>query len=64
MYESIRVWLSNARTTHHRVMARFLRSRGWVVFYLPEESRTCNGDVCWMQLYQDTSKVAGLLEVK
>ena len=47
--EHVTVWFRNALTFHHRVMARFLRNRGWVVFYLPEESRECK-DVCWMKL--------------
>jgi hypothetical protein len=45
------VWLNNARYFHNRIMARFLRRRGWVVFYLDEASRHCSG-VCWMEEYQ------------
>ena len=44
------VWLRNLLHIHHRVMARFLIKRGWIVFYLEEEARTCNG-VCWLRLY-------------
>ncbi len=39
MLEKIDVLIRNAFTFHHRIMSRFLRNRGWVVFYLPEESR-------------------------
>ena len=49
MLETIDVWIRNAFTFHHRVFARFLKSRGWVVFYLPKESRECK-DICWMKL--------------
>lgn len=51
MFEKIDVWVRNAFTFHHRLMSRFLRTRGWVVFYLPEESRECK-DMCWMKLAQ------------
>jgi hypothetical protein len=44
------VWLHNVLHFHERIMMRFLRKRGWVVFYLAEQSRTCNG-VCWMKEY-------------
>ena len=37
-------------------MMRYLRKRGWVVFYLEERARKCNGDTCWMELYQDQLK--------
>ena len=36
-----------------RFMMRFLRKRGWVVFYLEKRARTCKGNTCWMQLYQE-----------
>lgn len=46
-------WLThNASTAHHRLMARYLERRGWVVFYLEEEHRTCLPGLCWLQLYQ------------
>jgi hypothetical protein len=51
MTEEIRVWLSNAKSFHHRIMARYLEKRGWVVFYLDEDVRTCS-DVCWLGLYE------------
>jgi hypothetical protein len=47
----IRTWLSNARHFHHRIMMRFLRKRGWVVFYLEPEHRKCNDGCCWLELY-------------
>lgn len=47
----IRVFLKNAKRFHHRVMMRFLRKRGWVVFYLEPEHRVCNG-TCWLKLYE------------
>jgi len=31
-------------------MMKFLRKRGWVVFYLEEEYRECK-QVCWLKLY-------------
>ena len=42
----VKTFLRNARSFHHRVMARFLRNRGWVVFYLEEEARVCANDFC------------------
>ncbi len=56
MNENIQVWLDNARTFHYRVVARFLRNRGWVVFYLPEDQRECNHDrdICWLKLSQSS----------
>lgn len=45
------VWLRNFRHIHHRMMARFLRKRGWVVFYLEEQVRECKG-MCWLKLYK------------
>lgn len=45
------IW-NNVKTFHHRMLAKYLKKRGWVVFYLEEENRTC-GDTCWLKLYQD-----------
>ena len=54
----ILVWLHNFRSIHHRLMAVFLENRGWVVFYLEEESRTCKADdFCWLKLYQQGKKI-------
>ena len=49
--ERLMVWLENSLHFHERLMARFLRPRGWVVFYLDEEQRGCNGE-CWLKLYE------------
>jgi len=55
--EHIKTWARNALTFHHRIAARFLERRGWVAFYLPEESRKCLGDgLCWLELYQSELK--------
>ena len=39
-----------------QLMMRFLRRRGWVVFYLEEESRVCNSGTCWLKLYRQQEK--------
>jgi len=44
-------WLRNLSKIHHKIMAEFLRKRGWVVFYLEEEARICSKDMCWLKLY-------------
>jgi len=31
-------------------MMRYLRKRGWVVFYL-DDARRCPKDFCWLHLY-------------
>jgi hypothetical protein len=33
-------------------MVRFLRRRGWVVFYLEKDQRVCKGKFCWLKLYE------------
>ncbi len=50
------VWLRNALKLHHRIMARFLRNRGWVVFYLEPQARKCNSDMCWLEAYRAETK--------
>lgn len=38
-----------------RKAARYLRSRGWVVFYLDPQVRQCQlgqPDGCWLELYE------------
>ena len=46
------IW-NNVITTPERWMARFLRNRGWVVFYLDPHARLCSSlDCCWMRLYE------------
>jgi hypothetical protein len=49
-------WLRNLRNIHHRIMMRFLRKRGWVVFYLEEEARVCNNGMCWLKLYNSEQR--------
>ena len=44
--------LHNVLTWHHRILARFLRKRGWVVFYLEKEARSCTEGSCWLKLYE------------
>jgi hypothetical protein len=48
------IW-ENVKTFHHRIMMRYLRKRGWVVFYLEEQNRKCDS-MCWLQLYKDDNK--------
>ena len=48
----IRTFLLNFSTIHHRLMARFLRKRSWVVFYLEEEVRVCSPGCCWLSIYE------------
>jgi hypothetical protein len=43
--------LHNASAFHHRLMANFLRRRGWVAFYLEPRARMCKDGVCWLALY-------------
>ncbi len=47
----IKVWIHNLSVAPFGVMAGILRHRGYVVFYLDPQSRTCNG-VCWMKAYE------------
>ena len=44
----------NMRTVHHRLMARYLRRRGWTVFYLDAEVE-CR-QLCWLRLYREEEK--------
>jgi len=50
--ERVKVFLENLKSAHHRVMMRYLRKRGWVVFYLEPENRVCNEGTCWLKLYE------------
>lgn len=54
--EKRHVVFKNAKSFHHRIMAKYLRKRGWVVFYLEEEARTCK-DMCWLKLYQEGKQI-------
>ena len=44
--------MKNLKTFHHRMMMRFLRKRGWVVFYLEPKARVCSNGTCWLKLYE------------
>lgn len=45
--------MQNSRTWHQRFAARWLRRRGWVVFYLEDRARFCpDTQGCWLNLYQ------------
>jgi hypothetical protein len=39
-----------------RSLARHLRKKGWVVFYLDEEFRVCREGHCWLKLYRNEEK--------
>jgi hypothetical protein len=49
----MRTFFFNLKFFHHRVMMRFLKKRGWVVFYLEPQFRTkcCEDKNCWFSLY-------------
>ncbi len=47
----MRINIKNLKTFHHRLMMRYLRKRGWVVFYLENSARVCPGDFCWLNIY-------------
>lgn len=49
----MKVFLHNLFRYHHRVMAKYLRKRNWVVFYLEPKYRECNEHTCWLKLYED-----------
>jgi hypothetical protein len=46
------LWLRNLSNVPNLLMANWLRRRGWVVFYLDEQARTCNKGTCWLELYK------------
>jgi len=54
--EKVKVFLCNLKLFHHRMMMRFLRKRGWVVFYLEPQHRICNDGTCWLKLYEVENK--------
>ena len=54
--EKLKVWLHNFRHVHHRLMARFLRKRNWVAFYLEPKHRKCNEGTCWLSLYESEQR--------
>ncbi len=52
-------WLThNASSAHLRLLSRYLKRRGWVVFYLDPEARQCGSrcDGCWMELYSVSAR--------
>lgn len=51
--EKLKTWLRNVKTIHHRIMMRYLRKRGWVVFYLELKDRVCKDGTCWLDLYNE-----------
>jgi len=60
------MWFKNLKTFHYRIMMRYLRKRGWVVFYLEEQNRKCDG-MCWLDLYNsqfnnEAQLAAGLMK--
>jgi len=38
---------------------RYLRNRGWIVFWLDDYARECRGDGCWLKIYMDEEKSRG-----
>jgi hypothetical protein len=49
-------WLHNLSMFPQRLMMRYLRSRGWIVFWLDKPARHCGPntpDGCWIKLYQE-----------
>jgi len=49
----LKTWIINLPNLPNRMMALYLRKRGWVAFYLDERSRTCNNGTCWLKLYEN-----------
>ena len=45
----------NVWSAPNRWMARYLKKRGWVVFYLDKQYRTCDAG-CWLKLYQESER--------
>ncbi len=37
-----------------RMLTRYLRRRGWVVFWLDPVARHCDDDACWLRLYEQS----------
>lgn len=54
--ERLKVWFRNSLSFHHRLMQRFLEKRGWIVFYLEPQARSCNDGACWLKLYLSEKK--------
>ena len=50
--KKLKVFLNNLKSFHHRIMMRYLRKRGWAVFYLESQYRICNDGCCWLKRYE------------
>jgi hypothetical protein len=51
MNNKIKLWFSNLPTLFQRILAEYLKKRGWVVFFLVEDARFCTKDTCWLRVY-------------
>jgi len=48
-----------------RWMMRFLKRRGWVVFYLDKPARICKAPgFCWMVIYEETRLTEEIEDLK
>ncbi len=56
LVDRLKVFFHNFKHLHHRIMMRYLRTRGWVVFYLEPAHRKCNKGVCWLSLYESEQR--------
>jgi len=54
--DKLQTFWQNFKSFHHRIMMRYLRKRGWVVFYLEPEHRICAKGTCWLELYSAEQK--------
>ena len=50
----LKTWIINLPNLPNLLMAKYLKKRGWVAFYLEEQCRTCNDGTCWLRLYEDS----------
>jgi hypothetical protein len=37
-------------------MMKYLRRKGWIVFWLDEPAKKCGNDLCWLKLYLSQGK--------
>lgn len=42
-----------------RILMKYLRKRGWVVFWLETKYRKCNKGSCWLKLYEEETTKEG-----
>lgn len=54
MNERIKVFFRNLPSTPQRWMAKYLRKRGWVCFYLEKQYRKCDPQCCWLELSENS----------